>query len=595
MRLDDVGIATIEQIKLLAKLAPKEEKDTASGMGQGKKSRQRRSPGADLGRMDVEAYLRHYGIEYNVKASRGKTFYRLSQCLFDPSHTKNEAAIVQDTQGLLTYQCFHNSCQGRKWADARALISGADSLAPFCENYDPQKHVKKPEVPQGSSEFLITDGNKRPRFVPAGLADYLETEFQPIIFEGTAFSKMFYRYCDDGVWRWLPEDDIRTVIRSALGDHATPQRRNQAIEVLQDQTYRPPDKLKIEPKLLNIKNGMFQVDEAKLYPHDPKYNSRVQLPVCYQAGSTCPKWISAMEGIFADDEAKIEVLQQIYGYCLYPKIIFPCALFQIGRGSNGKGTVQKVLSAMLGKENVCHISLTRMEDRFGPVELANKLLNASGETATRALDPTRFKEIAVGEEIQAEVKFGKDVTYTPIAKHLISMNEFPGIKDKTDAFYRRVIVLEYNQSFEGENDVKGIAETVIREELDGVFLWAVEGLKMVLENEQILVPESVQQAKRRFRASSNPVLTFVEETCLLGELTEKGSVIKVLPPNLFKTYKAWCDDGGIPLKMRLGKHKFYEQILTSCKGVTKKRDPGGTKDYYFGIGLRSNLDFEIPE
>ena len=87
----------------------------------------------------------------------------------------------------------------------------------------------------------------------------------------------------------------------------------------------------------------------------------------------------------------------------------------------------------------------------------------------------------------------------------------------------------------------------------------------------------------------------MEECCVLGEYAAGAVINSISPPVLYRTYKAWCEDGSIPIKSRLGKHKFYEQILTNCKGVAKKRDPGGTKDKLFGIGLERELEFKVPE
>jgi hypothetical protein len=83
-------------------------------------------------KLDVEKYLTHYGIEI-VKTKRNgtSTLYCLKECVFDPSHAPNEAAIVQADSGALSYQCFHNSCQGRTWKEARQVISGDDKLTQF--------------------------------------------------------------------------------------------------------------------------------------------------------------------------------------------------------------------------------------------------------------------------------------------------------------------------------------------------------------------------------------------------------------------------------------------------------------------------------
>jgi hypothetical protein len=84
------------------------------------------------GKVDVRNYLEHYGREIIKEKSQGDSIlYCLKECLFDSSHSPNESAIVQGGNGALTYQCFHDSCQGRTWAEARQIISGTDSLKRF--------------------------------------------------------------------------------------------------------------------------------------------------------------------------------------------------------------------------------------------------------------------------------------------------------------------------------------------------------------------------------------------------------------------------------------------------------------------------------
>lgn len=86
-------------------------------------------------RLNVEAYLSEHGITVKqIKTHGNSTLYVLEQCLFDETHTGGEAAIGQTADGKLFYQCFHNSCKGRKWQDARQVISGDNRLFPAVQN-----------------------------------------------------------------------------------------------------------------------------------------------------------------------------------------------------------------------------------------------------------------------------------------------------------------------------------------------------------------------------------------------------------------------------------------------------------------------------
>jgi hypothetical protein len=83
-------------------------------------------------RLDLGAYLDRYGIQVRkTKEHGGAELFILDRCLFDPSHAGGEAAIGQAADGKLFYQCFHNSCRGRTWAEARQVISGDEKLTEF--------------------------------------------------------------------------------------------------------------------------------------------------------------------------------------------------------------------------------------------------------------------------------------------------------------------------------------------------------------------------------------------------------------------------------------------------------------------------------
>lgn len=599
--LADVPVTPLETIEKLAALAPpaaaKETEKPPAPKGRGD-----RGGGAEeLGPLDLERYLGHFGIAYKVKARGSRTLYQID-CLFDPSHKAPDAFIQQDESGRISYSCSHASCKGlHTWAEARARISGEKPVAEFCRNYDPDRKPPKkarqkgpepssasppasPEEHQGGdlSEYLSVSAKGRVSFNPSLFADFLALEFAPLVNEGEENGGLFYRYDPGGLWKILPASALGHRSCEHLGDYAKTARINDALSLLVRKSYRSPEELAPDPMWLNLRNCMLNVESMETRPHAPEFRSRVQLPIDFDKEAKCPLWEDTLIGIFADDLDKVMVLQEFMGYCLYPKIIFPCAMFGIGKGGNGKGTVQNVLETMLGDANVCHISLQRMEEKFGPVELKDKLLNACGETSTQALEVTRFKEICAADKVQAEVKYKSDVIYRPIAKHYISMNAFPGIKDKTDAFFRRIIVMEFKQQFEGERDDTTLKDRLMGE-LNGIFMWALEGLKRVLKNKAILQPEGVLQAKRRMRAWINPVITFADE-CL-----ELGPEQRCNPPELYKVYTRWCEDGKAT---PMGKQKFYEQILTNFQ-VKKARDHGATREHFAGVSIREDVAAEL--
>ena len=82
-------------------------------------------------RLDVERYLAARGIDYRVKDGQGCTHY-LVRCPFDDGHgLKGESAITQRSDGLVTYECKHDSCN-HTWSDYRHVVG-----TPAADHYDP--------------------------------------------------------------------------------------------------------------------------------------------------------------------------------------------------------------------------------------------------------------------------------------------------------------------------------------------------------------------------------------------------------------------------------------------------------------------------
>jgi len=577
----------ISVLEGMAALAPSDEKKTATkDMGKDKKSSPRGSQSADLGPLDVEKYLSHYGVEFQRKDKGNKTLYILNQCLFDPNHKGKEASIIQDPTGLLTYQCFHDSCN-HTWHDARAMISGQDKIVQFCEGYDPNFAPAKktspmdtgkdhpdppPRVPSPESvdPSIFFDGKKlRSQY----LAKYLQGYLNPILWDGAEF----YRYNNSGVWKTTHPDLIGKIAERALDKYATNSMIEASIKLMGKRIMIDPERFRHNVEYLNLKNGMLEISTGKLFPHNSDYQSRIQLPVEYDENAECPRWQQFLGEVFSDDISKAAALQAYYGYCLLPDCRFQRCLFMIGAGANGKSVAADILISILGEHNVCSLPLQLMGQRFLIGQLKDKLVNVATEIATnQPIDTANFKDAVAGGLLMADQKHGKPFFFYPIAKHIFNMNEVPKITDKSHGFQRRPIVLTFNQRFEPPDNDPMLLEK-LKKEMNGIFMWMLEGLQVVLETGYLHVPEGVEEDTRAFIQSTNPVLQFIEECCILG------SDFKASPPDMFAEYKKWCSDGG---NRPLARNRFYSQIMVHCPSVVKRPDGDNRRRMFIGIGLK---------
>lgn len=85
-----------------------------------------------MNKFDLKRYLTDFNIEFRDAHGNGCIKFELKNCVFDPSHTNNDACIFQyDDTGVIVYKCLHNSCSSYGWQDAKRKISGDKKLSHY--------------------------------------------------------------------------------------------------------------------------------------------------------------------------------------------------------------------------------------------------------------------------------------------------------------------------------------------------------------------------------------------------------------------------------------------------------------------------------
>src|SRR5262249_35583108 len=68
---------------------------------------------------------------------RGRVRYVLARCPFDPTHTADDACVMQGADGQLSAKCFHNSRKSSGWQASKDRIG-----KPLPEHYDAPSRTK---------------------------------------------------------------------------------------------------------------------------------------------------------------------------------------------------------------------------------------------------------------------------------------------------------------------------------------------------------------------------------------------------------------------------------------------------------------------
>ena len=134
---------------------------------------------------------------------------------------------------------------------------------------------------------------------------------------------------------------------------------------------------------------------------------------------------------------------------------------------------------------------------------------------------------------------------------------------------RRLRVLTFNRTIPEKERIERIGERVATEEPDLLLSFAVNGAQRLLKKSCFTEPESSKDALREWIYGADPVLAWLDQAAVLDPSAKT-------PPSLaYKAFKAWAVDEGYRESELPAINNFSSRILSSGKGITKKRTNKG--------------------
>lgn len=389
---------------------------------------------------------------------------------------------------------------------------------------------------------------------------------------------LFYTY-NDGVWtpdaqpKHCAPAEARIV--ELLGNRHRDSHISNTLTVIKYQPDTPRLTRDPQPALINVANGMLDWRTGTLSEHSPDYLSTVQLPVEFHPDAQCPAFDEFLTQVMPD-AAAVEFMWDVIAYLLYSGNPFHIAILFHGNGRNGKGTLIRVLKALLGTRNISDAALHDLvENRFRTATLYGKLANLAGDLDARFVTNTAiFKMVTGGDSIQAENKFGHPFDFTPWATPVYSANKPFGSSDSSEGWTSRWVIVPFPHSFTDKPDRELDDKLQSAGELRGILRKAVERLPALMARGKLPEPPSVAEAKSDFIRASDSVRSWVDEDCVLepDAWTYRSS--------LYNTYKTAMFGSGAKL---LSDREFYNR-LGQIGGITERKSHG-TRGFV-GIRLR---------
>lgn len=397
---------------------------------------------------------------------------------------------------------------------------------------------------------------------------------------------------DRGVYRPHGEAYIAKRVKQLLEQHGDTKRwsSHRAREVaeylrvdVQHVWAMPP------PDVLNLQNGLLDLETHTLRPHTPDHLSTVQLPVSYDPGATCHAWEAFLSQVMPEDCRTLAY--ELAALLMRPDPSYQQAVLCIGEGANGKSTLLAALTAFIGRDNVSGLSLQRLEgDKFSVVRLLGKLANICPDLPSDHLTSTStFKSLTGGDPIPAERKFQSSFEFISFARLIFSANHYPQSKDSSAAFFRRWLVIPFERTFSpSEQTPRRELDARLAQptELSGVLNRALEALAGITARGRLSQSESTRTAMMEFQEQTDPLAAWLDR---FTTLNPQGITSK---KDLHITYAAYADANGRP---PMSAKSFYAGVKRLRPAITEaqRRVHGEVRHVVLGIELRSQTASEV--
>ena len=241
------------------------------------------------------------------------------------------------------------------------------------------------------------------------------------------------------------------------------------------------------------------------------------LPVDYRPDAGCPRWRKAVAEWGEGDPVWEELLARWVGYCLMGNRKYARWMLMYGKIRGGKGTISSVIRRLVGRDAFMGASLEDLAGGFGmdglertkvlSINEVSELDGKSGERVCRVV-----KNIVGRDPMTVDAKYMRQQRNVVVnAAVIMQSNEIPVLPNKGRGLSGKMLVLPFEVSFEGKEDLDLEGELV--KELAGIAAWAVAGANR-LENskagERWPVPKAAERAVHMYHLQNNPFDSFLE-------------------------------------------------------------------------------------
>lgn len=356
-------------------------------------------------------------------------------------------------------------------------------------------------------------------------------------------------------------------------------------------TYHKRLELDMDLDIINLQNGLYSINKNQLMPHTSDYLSINQKPVVYDSNAEPKLFGKFLKDVLYPQEIRTAI--EAMAYTFYRDYPYEYYFKLFGYGSNGKSVFTALLTSLHGKINVSNVSVKSLiENRFALADLEFKDMNIDSEYSDISIkDTSILKKLTGGRKQPTRIERKNQHAYDTYlyAKLFFNANSLNERIEKTNADYRREIIISFPNTFEGKKDDPQLQQKLEKqEEISAIFNILMIALRHILKNKGIYMNEkTIEERRRKSERVADPIKSFVEDA-VAEDSTEADWIAKT---DFHTAYTKFCKRHKIAIKpieifaKDLGKIKRFDQQKKTINGERKM----------VWLGIRLNPQYLLSE
>lgn len=305
---------------------------------------------------------------------------------------------------------------------------------------------------------------------------------------------------------------------------------------------------------VNFINGTLKIsnDDESLEPHNKLDALTYVLPFTYDPEAQCPLFTNYLARVLPDGESQ-SVIAEFFGWIFLRNLKLEKMLVLLGHGHNGKSVLFDILTNLLGDNNISHLGFEHLRKPESRQPLLGKLLNYGSEIAG-TVPPDILKKASSGEPLEFRQLYQDLVTSDNYARLAFNANTLPSLTEQTEGFYRRFLIIPFEQTIQASEKDPRLAHKIISNELPGVMNWILEGMRRIRLQEKFSPCSKSDECLKAYKLNSDNVAMFLADECYSP--SKDGNIPK---GDFYDIYRDYCFSNGYKA---CGKQNFTKRLQT---------------------------------